>query len=252
MSNFSDIGFDINTEEEFQDLLEKTYHESTIIKVNDGAYAVYADESGAELWIQLNDQQECIGANPHYKGKSRRKVCLTAVVSRPENPLDGGFHAWAEPAESQNPQSGLYPFVFDVPDFKTLDSFSFPADAEIQLTAFAQDVQRYDNEAAFEAAQTAEPKFAVQSFIPSGLFSSDEEGKPSAPEAFGFFTGVIKQVEGRQNKLTGQIFYVLLVDTLGGEIDVVADAGFFEKAPVVNEIIQVECWLSGQLINPAS
>ncbi|NLR64322.1 hypothetical protein HGH92_08395 [Chitinophaga varians] len=252
MSNFSDIGFDINTEEEFQDLLEKTYHESTLIRVQEGAYAVYADESGAELWIQLNNQQECIGANPHYKGKSRRKVCLTATVERPENPLDGGFYAWAAPSEKQNPQSGLYPFVFDVPDFRIPEPFSFPADVEIQLTAFAQDVQRYENEAAFDAAQTKEPKFSVQSFIPSGLFSSSEEDKPATPEAFGFFTGVIKQVEARQNTLTQQIFYVLLVDTLGGEIDVVADAGFFEKAPVVNEIIQVECWLSGQVINPAS
>lgn len=252
MSNFSDIGFDINTEEEFQDLLEKTYHESTLISVNEGAYAVYTDESGAELWIQLNSEHECIGANPHYKGKSRRKVCLTATVERPENQLDGGFYAWAEPAETQHPESGLYPFVFDVPDFKTLGAYAFPADVEIQLTAFAQDVQLYENAAAFDAAQTTEPKFAVQSFIPSGLFSSSEEGKPSTPEAFGFFTGVIKQAEGRQNALTGQIFYVLLVDTLGGEIDVVADAGFFEKAPAVNEIIQVECWLSGQLINSKS
>jgi hypothetical protein len=250
MSNFSDIGFDINTEEEFQDLLEKTYHESTLIRVNDGAYAVYADESGAELWIQLNNAHECVGANPHYKGSSRRKVCLTATVTRPENPLDGGFYAWAEPAEKQNPESGLYPFVFDVPDFKTLEPVPFPADVDIQLTAFAQDVQLYENEAAFSAAQTTGPKFAVQSFIPSGLFSSStEEGKPATPEAFGFFTGVIKKAEGRQNALTGQVFYVLLVDTLGGEIDVVADAGFFEKAPAVNEIVQVECWLSGQLIS---
>ncbi|QJB35066.1 hypothetical protein HF329_28670 [Chitinophaga oryzae] len=250
MSNFSDIGFDINTEEEFQDLLEKTYHESTLIRVNDGTYAVYADESGAELWIQLNNANECIGANPHYKGSSRRKVCLTATVERPERPLDGGFYAWAEPAAQQQPESGLYPFVFDVPDFKTLEPLSFPADVEIQLTAFAQDVQLYENEAAFDAAQTKEPKFAVQSFIPSGLFSASEEGEPDMPEAFGFFTGTIKRAEGRKNALTGQIFYVLLVDTLGGEIDVVADAGFFEKAPLVNEIIQVECWLSGQLINP--
>ncbi|MBC9931040.1 hypothetical protein [Chitinophaga qingshengii] len=248
MSNFSDIGFSINSDEEFQELLEKTYPDSTSIKVKDGAYAVYADESGGELWMQISNEQTCIGVNPHYKGKSRRKVCLTRMVERP-NPLDGGFYCWAAPANKLDPQSGLYPFVFDAPDFRILEPFYFPADVEIQLTAFAQQVQLFESEAAFAAEETTEPKFAVQSFIPSGLFADAEsEEEAGRPEAYGFFTGIIKQVERKRNALTRHIFYALLVETLGGEIDVVADAAFFDQPPVVNGVIQAECWLSGQII----
>ena len=66
----------------------------------------------------------------------------------------------------------------------------------------------------------------------------------------GFFTGIIKQYGRKRNGLTNEEFYWLLVDTLGGEVDVVADIRYFEKAPVINGIIQGQFWLSGQLIEP--
>jgi hypothetical protein len=63
------------------------------------------------------------------------------------------------------------------------------------------------------------------------------------------FTGIIKQYERKRNELTNEEFYWLLVDTLGGEVDIVADIRFFEKDPVLNGIVQGQFWLSGQLAN---
>uniref|UniRef100_UPI002611E03D hypothetical protein n=1 Tax=uncultured Agitococcus sp. TaxID=1506599 RepID=UPI002611E03D len=217
-------------------------------KVKEGVYSVFSDNSGAELFIQFNKNNEFLGVNPHFKGKSKRTVCLINTVERPESELDGAFYGWADPSEKNNPDSGLYPFVFDLPDFKTIGQIDFPKNFEIQLTAFAQELSIYDNEQQYNESQTSEPKWATQSFVPSGLFSFEEKD-PDPPQAFSIFTGIIKQYERKLNELTHEEFYWLLIDTLGGEIDVVADIRFFEKEPVVMGIVQGQFWLSGQLIN---
>ncbi len=250
MSNFSNIGFNVSTQKEFQQLLEKAYRTSNAIKINEGAYSVYTDISGAQLFIQFDKTNSCIGANPHFKGISKRIVCLTNALERPESELDGAFHCWADPSEENNPDSGAYPFVFDLPDFKTFGQIDFPKNHDIQLTAFAQELSIYDSEKEYEESQTTEQKWATQSFVPSGLFSFGEEEKdPNPPQATGMFTGIIKQFDKKRNELTSEEFYWLLVETLGGEVDVVADIRFFEKAPVLNGIVQGLFWLSGQLIN---
>jgi len=173
---------------------------------------------------------------------------LTNAVERLESELDGAFHCWADPSEENNPDSGAYPFVFDLPDFKTIGQIDFPKNFVIQLTAFAQELSIYNSEKEYEDSQTSEPKWATQSFVPSGLFSFGEDKDPNPPQATGMFTGVIKQFERKRNELTNEEFYWLLVDTLGGEVDVVADIRFFEQAPVVNGIVQGVFWLSGQLV----
>lgn len=249
MSNFSNIGFNVTTQEEFQQFLEKAYERSKQIKINEGAYSVFTDTSGAELYIQFNKENEVLGGNPHFKGKSRRTVCLTNSFNRPESELDGAFHCWADPSEENNPESGAYPFVFDLPDFKTIGKIDFPKIFDIQLIAFAQELSIYESEKEYDKIQSSELKFATQSFIPSGLFSIEEDKEPNPPQAFGLFTGIIKQFERKQNELTSETFYWLLVDTLGGEVDVVADSLFFEKEPVVNGIVQGYFWLSGKLLN---
>ena len=249
MSNFSNIGFNVTTQEDFQQLLEKVYPKSKPIKANEGIYSVYSDSSGAELYIQFNRKKNCIGANPHFKGKSKRTVCLTHAVVRTESKLDGAFHCWANPLEVNNPDSGDYPFVFDLPDFKTIGPVDFPKSHDIQLTAFAHELSIYDSEKDYHDSQTSEPKFAIQSFIPSGLFSLGNNKDPNPPQAYCIFSGIIKQYERKRNALTGAEFYWLLVDTLSGEVDVVADLSYFKKDPVVNGIVKGQFWLSGQLIN---
>lgn len=71
MSNFSNIGFNVTTQEEFQQLLEKAYKTSNSMKIDEGAYSVFTDNSGAELYMQFNKKNELLGANPHFKGKAK-------------------------------------------------------------------------------------------------------------------------------------------------------------------------------------
>lgn len=248
MSNFSNIGFHVSTYKQFQKLLYIAGKSSRKVDVEDGYYSVYTDRSGAELYTQYKNKGELIGANPHFKGSSRRSVCLNEFIARKESVLDGAFHAWAAPTYPKEPESGLYPFVFDLPDSKTYTAFALPQTVDIQLAAFALQIKIFPDESAYSASQTDEPKFATQSFIPTGLFTSENDPE-AGPAALGAFTGIIKSCKLLKNTLTKQWFYWMLVDTLGGEVDVVADkAMLFDEVPKVNGVVQGEFWLSGRLL----
>ncbi len=251
MSNLSDIGFPVKNDEDINEMIVSVMKKVEDIPCFRGFYLKFADESGAQIYLQGNINQELIGFNPHFEGKSRRKVGLTKLIERDSSELDGGFYAWANPSSEDFENSGEYPFVFDVPDFRTIGKIEFPKLCEIQLTAFASnDFKIFENEDAYFASQDSELKYASKSFIPSGLFAfnENEEIDLSVARPIGIFTGEIKEFELKTNSLTNEKFYRFLVETLGGEIDVVADVKLITKEPQIGGIVSGQFWLSGRLL----
>lgn len=248
MSNLSDIGFPVQSEQDVNVLITETINRVESIRCPQGFYLRFADASGAEIYLQGNINQELVGFNPHFDGKSKRLVCLTRAIERDSSELDGGFYAWANPREENNPESGEYPFVFDVPDFRTIGQIDFPKNREIQLTAFASnDFKIYESEQDYYNAQTDEPKFAAKSFVPSGLFAVGETDDDIPPRPVGVFAGEIKEFEQKMNELSKEKFYSFLVETLGGEIDVVADVKLVSGEPKIGGIVSGQFWLSGRI-----
>ncbi|HLM62548.1 MAG TPA: hypothetical protein VK308_17230, partial [Pyrinomonadaceae bacterium] len=137
MSNLSDIGFPAKNEQDINNMISHVLEHTETINCPGGFYLKFSDASDAEIWLQGNLEQELIGFNPHFAGKSRRRVGLTRTITRESSELDGGFYAWANPTNEAVEISGDYPFIFDVPDFRTIEQISFPQVCEIQLTAFA-------------------------------------------------------------------------------------------------------------------
>jgi len=249
MSNLSDIGFPVQSEQDVNVLITETINYVESIKCPQGFYLRFADASGAEIYLQGNNEQELIGFNPHFAGKSRRKVGLTKAIERDSSELDGGFHAWANPIKNE-PESGDYPFVFDVPDFRMIENLQFPQTCEIQLTAFASnDFKIYESKKDYFNAQDSEPKFASKSFIPSGLFTPDDNTTAiEPPRPVGIFAGEVKEFELKTNELSNEKFYWFLVNTLGGEVDVVADVKLISIEPQIGGIVNGQFWLSGRII----
>ncbi|HQU82092.1 MAG TPA: hypothetical protein PKY59_03155 [Pyrinomonadaceae bacterium] len=250
MSNLSDIGFPVRSEQDVNDMIMQVVNHVSEVRCPNGFYLKFSDVSGAEIYLQGNFDQELIGFNPHFSGTSRRKVLLTTAIDRDSSELDGGFHAWANP-QDETADSGDYPFVFNVPDFRAVHIHEFPKTIELQLTAFASnDFQIFASEGEFYANQTDELKFASKSFIPSGLFSGNEnqETDLSLIHPIGIFAGEIKSFELKTNSLTNNDFYHFLVETLGGEVDVVADLGLIQKTPAIGGILKGQFWLSGKIL----
>jgi hypothetical protein len=253
MSNLSDIGFPVQSEQDVNVLITETIKRVESIECRQGFYLRFADASGAEIYLQGNLEQELIGFNPHFAGESKRRVSLTKAIERDSSELDGGFHAWANPFENES-DSGDYPFVFDVPDFRMIENLQLPHICEIQLTAFASnDFKIYESEKDYFDAQDSEPKFASKSFIPSGLFFPDDNATAIEPaRPIGIFAGEVKEFELKTNELSNEKFYWFLVDTLGGEVDVVADLKLVPDEPQIGGIMSGQFWLSGKIGTPSS
>lgn len=253
MSNLSDIGFPVRGEQDVNEMIMQVLGNVVEIRCHNGFYLRFSDPSGAELYLQGNFEQELIGFNPHFAGKSRRKVALTQAIERDSSPLDGGFHAFANPS-GETAESGDYPFVFNSPDFQAVHLHEFPKTVEIQLTAFASnDFKVFADEADFDEKQEGELKYAAKSFVPSGLFSSGESEVVdlSLVHPIGIFAGEIKSFEIKTNSLTSGRFYHFLVETLGGEIDIAADEKLVAEEPKIGGIVGGQFWLSGKIYNTA-
>jgi hypothetical protein len=222
------------------------------VKAERGFYLIYTDQSGAEIYLQGNFDQELIGFNPHFAGKSRFKVGLTRMIERDSSELDGGFHAWANPKDENVEVSGEYPFVFDVPDFRSVEIAAYPQTREIQLTAFAShDFKVFAGEEDYQQAQESELDYASKMFVPVGLFAFDDANDSvdlSAVRPVGMFAGEIKEIELKTNALSGEKFYWLLVETYGGEVDVVVDPKYVPAEPQIGGIVSGTFWLSGKVL----
>ena len=56
-----------------------------------------------------------------------------------------------------------------------------PKNFDLQPAAFVHDLSVYDNEKEYYDSNTAERRLSAQTFIPTGLLSSEEERKNTKP-----------------------------------------------------------------------
>jgi hypothetical protein len=246
-SHLSSIGLPVDSEDDFFDLAQRASESSEVLEVHAGRYLRWSSPSGAELWLQVDEEDSLIGMNPHFAGASRLRVGLTGRLTRAgATALDGAFHGWASPPGDE-PEQGAYPFVFDAPDFLLHSDVEIPSVVEVQVAAFAHEVQAHLTEEEHGKSQEAEMRFAAQSFIPSGLFSPEGEA-PGEPESLAIFSGLVLRAEVRTNELSGKPFYWALVDSYGGAYDVVIDPELLPEPPVVGGVLNGSFWLSGRLL----
>jgi hypothetical protein len=246
-SHFSTIGLPVASVEEANALANRVGSLAEELPAPSGVYFRWSDPSGAELWLQVSADNELIGMNPHYAGRSAVRVGLTARLPSAEpNELDGSFQGWADPT-GDAPDTGCYPFVFDAPDYRLHEGLSLPARKEVQIAAFAREIVAFKSVAAYDASQTGDLKYASQSFIPSGLFAA--AGDSTIPRrAQAIFTGHVLAADEKVNVLTGRAFYWALVETLGGAYDVVIDSRGLSGVPAVGGVLSGSFWLSGRII----
>jgi hypothetical protein len=248
-SNFSTIGLPVTSTEDLSALADQMGPVAQRFVAPNGEYFRWSDPSGAEVWLQVNADNQLVGMNPHYVGRSAVAVGLTArLASAGPSELDGSFHGWADPT-GDAPDSGCYPFVFDAPDYRLHEELALPARKEVQIAAFAHEIAAFETEAAYEASQTDDVKYASRSFIPSGLFASSSESV-APPRARAIFSGHVLASDEKINELTGRAFYWALVETYGGAYDVVIDPDLLPGVPVVGGVISGSFWLSGRIIVP--
>ncbi len=248
-NHFSTIGMLVDSEEQMSELAQKASENSAEISCRDGHYLKWSSDDGAELWLQIDKNNNLVGLTPSFSGESVMRVGITNHVQRPDDTaFEGAIHGWANPPE-EDLELGEYPFVFDLVDKAIYGELDFPFYSEVILSAFAHEISVYATEDEYDSQQTEEPKFASESFIPSGLFNSNDE-EESYSEPFAIFTGKVVDYKKLNNPLTGGEYHWALVKTLGGTIDVVCDPVLVKGAIVKHGIISGSFWLNGKIKDP--
>jgi hypothetical protein len=245
-SHLASIGFPVRSEAEAYALVSKAAEHGRIVQTAKGDYVAWTDTTGAELWVQRDTSGGLIGFAPHFFGKTGRRVGLQARITRPASTaLDGAFYGWANP-QDESSESGDYPFVFDAPDYRSHDKLRLPARAQVQLTAFAHELSAHSSEEQYYASQKG-LAYAAEAFVPSGLFSAQPDAE-APPQALAIFAGRVLQFEHMMNAITGTPFAWMQVNTLGGEVDVVADPSIIQGQVVLAGVVFGSFWLSGRIV----
>jgi hypothetical protein len=134
-----------------------------------------------------------------------------------------------------------------------------PLMVTFQLTAFAEEIECFEDEVTYVASQTekhhrlqeqlglegeeADPLLPPMHFLPSGLMV--EKGQKPLPKAT--FGGEIVGGGVLCNPVTGQKTVSLKVRTLGMIVDVVADAAIVNCRPKLHGFVCGHFWLSGRI-----
>lgn len=245
-TNFSSVGFDIGSQKEMEALIVKVTPQSEPVPTYvGGEYLRYATPEGCELWAQFSPDKEFVGCNPHFAGSSRFRVQVVGVQAHGAAPLDGQLIA--ELADYQT----AVPIIINVPDYRQYAArLQTPAEAVVQITAFAQDLQLF---ASFDELSTSGvAAMASEAMIPTGTMRL-EGGKTQSrdpPIPLAYLSGHIRSADRLQNSLSNLPFFAMQVKTLGGVIDVVADVEYVGREPLVDTIVVGSFFLSGRLVSP--
>lgn len=246
LSHYDCIGLPADDEEALEAHMRRAADDATAVVTDAGTYLHWTSDSGAELWVQVDQADTVVGVHPHFAGKGALPVGVLATVMHPEgSPLEGGYHCWANPSPDDL-AGGDYPFVFDAPDFHTrAPGLVLPSRGTVQLAAFAEHLKTWASADAYAESGDDEPRLAVESFIPTGLFGDETEERVQGARAL--ITGVVVESAWRVNPLSQACFVWALVRTYGSTLDVVIDPRDAAEGIRPGMVLQGTFWLSGRL-----
>ncbi|HEX6036522.1 hypothetical protein [Longimicrobium sp.] len=242
-NHFEAVGFAVRDDAQLADVAVRAAEEGASVLTRAGEYRRWAPGGGAELWVQL-DGNHIVGLTPHFAGDTSLRAGIVGRVAHPEDTaLEGALHAWANPPQVGPADTGDYPFIVAVPDFRALDRLRFPSVARVQVAAFAHELRVYPSGEAYLDAQPSGIRFAEESFIPLGMFTDDEN---AVPEPVAVLSGRVLAA-GRRTNPAGGDFWWMHVRTLGGEMDVVAEPALVDAEPVAGGVVSGTFYLSGRV-----
>jgi hypothetical protein len=107
-NHYRAVGFQVATEEEFGDLLDRAVEEGEEMAVDGGRMFCWSPVDGAQVWLLVDDEWNFRGCGPHFNGNSLVPLGVTDMRATPDF-WEGSAHAWVNPQQQQS-RSGEYPF----------------------------------------------------------------------------------------------------------------------------------------------
>jgi hypothetical protein len=204
-------------------------------------YYCLTDGSGAELWVQLDENEEIAGMNAHFDSPNSVEVTLLRAQAYEERPLDGTFEARALHVDSGlPPDAEPAVFTFDLPDAHMVPSVALPATAIVHLVAFAREIHCYETVEDFRKAHPGERL--------EGLHTIDSDRRQAGTvSSLMRLDGIVMQAKRMHNVHSGKDFYWMEVKTAFGRVDVVAATRSMPNLPSQGQFFDGQVRLSGRV-----
>ncbi|MDQ6650767.1 MAG: hypothetical protein M3Z02_11740 [Actinomycetota bacterium] len=236
-NHFDCVGLDVPDAEAYVDLTRWVLANAPAVPdpATGRAETVWTDPSGARFSVQVSNEPALVGSRPSYAGRTR--LPFRAVRWVREDTVVGDVLAGDEV---------VYPLAVEIENPVAARRLDLAEVVAVAVTAFAEVLTVHADETAFRTAQTAEPRFAAQSLVPSGLVSAD--GAPRDPRAEILMNGRVGAALPRRNGHTGRTFWHAAVRTLGGDLDVVAAPEQVPDGLALGNIVSGSFWVVGRLV----
>lgn len=247
--HFDSIGFPADDEDALAPFVQQALREGDQLEVIGadpgwgGRYVCWSPGRNVQLWLSLNEKGEVTAVDPHYAGRGRAHITLERSYDYDTAPPTGGVFAWVAMGTQEETKAG-----FDLPAFARFYDMAcdYDGNALIQPTAFTHGAEVFESVEAYHAHQLdlhSEDQtlaFAVESFLPIGLF--DPEGQ--VPPAAARLSGIVLESRQIVNPATQRMFHACLVKTVGMTVDIVADPDQLTGTPAPGAVLAGSFWMS--------
>lgn len=202
---------------------------------------------GPEIWAQVNAAGQVVGATPFFSTGITYRISVTGGGEDIEEPMDGWIDGWLEPAEDDEPFSGVFPLRVGLVDYTITKRRLnvFPTIQKVDLVALAHETDLFADKAAYDARPGDTYRLPVQSFVSAAHFGVDE------PEPFkestALASGYVSEASLLTNTVTQAPFWWIRLATQGVTLHVFADREVLGADPGAGQILSGSFWLLGRL-----
>ena len=237
--HFQTLGFPVQDVDTFSLVATYALQEGHEIPFGSGVLTCWEIGDGLELWVESDQQGNLMALRPCFLGQSELEIELKERFS----PEISSYYGLV----------GEKDVIFEVADYARQESLNLPSLEKIRLSAFSHGLKVFKSQEEYRATPLRKPPQAVDTspegyyFVCPELFEGEERFL-AEPSSVCCFSGSVLDSELRVNAAFSNNYHWILVETLLGQLDVLAEASAFPEPLEEGQYIDGVFWLSGRVI----
>lgn len=239
-SHLSDIGFLINEDTFYDDMVEifETHIEksSREISIGEKSYLVIYIDKDIEFWLPIGEGKTIDPTNfeLHYNTHRWEEISNPEWIAKTADGLQGVLNVWGG-EES-------FPININIPNAIFLSSFTEEIRYLGQMACFVENIDVFND---VESFQKANEGFSEMSFIPTGAFKTDDD-ENFEQDATAWINGIVEKIDKKINSYTTKEYLHILVKCFGMKFDLLVDPDSVGEIKV-GDIVSANIWISGKI-----
>jgi hypothetical protein len=248
-------------EDELAAVVEAAVQDGEATPIEGGREIVWRDAQGASVAVTVGSDDEILCVRPTFAATSRVNARVGAVAEDPECAFCSRLLVEVVDETGEL----MYPLAVELErQAPARDPSLAERQSRLAISAFVETIETWPSEDAYEAAHpgrmfddatgAGDLALGSQSLIPTGLFVDEprrrfwrRSGPDPVPTANALITGIVHELELRNNSITGRDFTWLELETYGASYDVVAAVADASDDLSEGAVVQGAVWLIAAL-----